>query len=142
MLSLCLITSINLWQYSISFSNDVSVFFWGSCSFILSFISYTAWHNFFDCSCNTCWGVLELYRDFVWVASTIILFDCIMFFSIAIVTVLEISISKRFISFNRNLRNLVNELGLMTLSSGAISQKYLKDISYLERSTTSTSDKS
>jgi hypothetical protein len=39
-------------------------------------------------------------------------------------------------------RNFVNELGFITSSSGAMSKKYLKDISYLERSTTSTSDKS
>lgn len=58
-------------------------------------------------------------------------------FSIAISTVLEISIS-----FNRSLRNFINELGLITVSSGAISRKNLKDISYLERSTTSMSDKS
>ena len=48
--------------------------------------------------------------------------------------------SKRFISFKRSLRNLVNELGFMSSSSGDMSRKYLKDISYLERSTTSTSD--
>src|SRR5665648_837341 len=60
----------------------------------------------------------------------------------AITTVLFISISKRFISFKRSFRNLVKELGSITASSGAISRKYLNDISYFERSTTSMSDTS
>jgi hypothetical protein len=83
-----------------------------------------------------------LYLDFVWVASTRMDFDFITPFSNAIRTVFAISMSNKFISFRRSLRNFVRELGLMTASSGAMSRKYLKDISYLERSTTSISDKS
>src|SRR5699024_1466556 len=79
---------------------------------------------------------------FVWVASTMIELHFITSFSMAISTVLLINISNRFTSFNRNLRNLVNELGSITDSSGAMSRKNLNDISYLERSTISTSDKS
>src|SRR5699024_12407055 len=63
-------------------------------------------------------------------------------FSMAISTVLLINISNRFTSVNRKLRNLVNEVGSITDSSGARSRKNLNDISYLERSTISTSDKS
>ena len=58
-------------------------------------------------------------------------FDLIIPFSNVNRTVLAISISKRFISFKRNFRNFVNELGFITSSSGAMSKKYLKDISYL-----------
>src|SRR5690606_15103437 len=67
-------------------------------------------------------------------------FDLIIPFSRAIDTVLLINRFNRSISFKRSLRNLVSELELITSSSGAISRKYLKDMSYLERSTTSTSD--
>ncbi|MNL58629.1 hypothetical protein D3C87_1822800 [compost metagenome] len=61
-------------------------------------------------------------------------------FSIAIDTVLPISRFSKSVSLRRSLRNFVNELGLMTLSSGVMSKKYLKDISKRERSTTSTSE--
>src|SRR3954469_8299475 len=64
------------------------------------------------------------------------------FLLMAISTVLLISMSKRFTSIKRSFRNLVNELGLITGSSGAILRKYLKDMSYLERSTISTSERS
>src|SRR5699024_4147626 len=63
-------------------------------------------------------------------------------FSCAISTVLEMSKSNKLQSFRRSCLNFVNELGSITSSSGAISKKYLNDISYFERSTTSTSDKS
>ena len=69
-------------------------------------------------------------------------FDFIIPFSRAISTVLFINISKIFISLSLSLRNLVRELGSITFSSGAIPRKYLNDISYFERSTISTSDKS
>ena len=45
------------------------------------------------------------------------------------------------VSFSLSFRNFVNVLGLMTGSSGASPRKNLNDISYMERSTTSTSDK-
>ena len=60
--------------------------------------------------------------------------------SIAIVTVLLISRFKRSLSFSRSFLNFVNELESITPSSDDISRKYLKDISYCERSTTSTSE--
>src|SRR5690349_9079929 len=63
-------------------------------------------------------------------------------FSSEISTVLLINMSNNPTSFKRSLRNFVKELELITDSSGAISRKYLKDISYFDRSTTSTSDKS
>ena len=42
-------------------------------------------------------------------------------------TVFAAGMFNRLISFRRSLRNFVRELGLITLSSGAISRKYLKD---------------
>src|SRR5690606_39331569 len=81
---------------------------------------------------------LDLDRECV--ASTIMDLDLMISFSMAMETVLLINRFNRSASFSRNLRNLVNELELMTASSGAISRKYLKDISYRERSTTSTSE--
>ena len=44
-------------------------------------------------------------------------------------TVFPMSRSKRFKSFSRSLRNLVKELESMTESSGAMSKKYLNDMS-------------
>jgi hypothetical protein len=87
-------------------------------------------------------GELLIVTSFCMFASTMIALLWIMPFSIAISTVLLTSMSSRFRSFNRSFRNLVNELASITGSSGAIPRKYLKDISYLDRSTISTSDNS
>src|SRR5690625_1401015 len=95
----------------------------------------------FDFSCRYSLAVLWRYRALVCVESTIIVLLLITSCSIAISTVLEINKSIKLLSFSRSRRNFVKELGFMTSSSGAMSKKYLKDISYLERSTTSTSDK-
>ena len=62
-------------------------------------------------------------------------------FSLAIFTVSPINKSNRLLSFKRNLRNFVNVLGsIISVSSRAISRKYLYDKSYLDRSTTPISD--
>ena len=60
-----------------------------------------------------------------------------------IYTVSDVDVVERSgydVSFKRSFLNFVNELALITSSSGFISKKYLKDISYPERSTTSTSE--
>ena len=71
-----------------------------------------------------------------------IVLDLIIPFSIAMETVFEISISSKSISLSRSFLNLVSVLGLITPSSGDMPKKYLKDMSYMERSTTSTSEES
>src|SRR5665647_3603434 len=76
------------------------------------------------------------------VASTIMDFDLMMPFSMAMETVLPIRRFNKSVSFNRSFLNLVRELGFITSSSGVISKKYLKDMSKWERSTTSTSETS
>ena len=72
---------------------------------------------------------------------TIMDFDLIIPFSMAIVTVLPIKRFNKSVSLSRNFLNFVSELGFITPSSGVISKKYLNDISNLERSTTSTSER-
>jgi len=77
----------------------------------------------------------------VCVASTIIDEERLMTFSTAIDTVLPINRLNQSVSLKRSFVNFVNELEFMTSSLGAISKKYLQDISKQERSTTSTSER-
>src|SRR5690606_25237167 len=109
-------------------------FLCGKFSLYSSSIRYIAFLNSLERSLSTSNAVYGFDLEWVWVASTMIDFDFIIPFSRAIDTVLLINRFKRSMSFNRSLRNLVSELELITSSSGVISRKYLKDISYLERS--------